>query len=146
MSVQSFLDDFFEQTDENPLNNRERLLPQPGTRLTRPSELVNAMAGFKLRAFGQAGEIDSGILFGHIRTFEHRRGNGTRAMLWLQGLADIHCVQMCSTARATGHSCKPPIKGLTTRQLIAWYRRHGWMVEKNGDMRYVPTGTTQRVN
>jgi hypothetical protein len=145
MSVQSFLDDFLEQTVENPLNNRERLLTQHGTTITRPSDLAYAMAGFTLRPFGGAGQIDSGILFGHIRTFTPGRGDGTRALLWLTGLADKHGVQMCSTARATGDSCKPPVKGLTTRQLLTWYKRHGWIVDKDDNIKYVPMSTT-RVN
>lgn len=145
MSVQSFLDDFLEATVENPLNHRERLLPQPGMTITRPSDVPAAMAGFTLRQFGRVSEIDQGILLGQIRTFTQGTGNGTRALLWLTSLADKHAVMMCSTARATGHSCKPPVKGLSTEELIAWYRRHGWIVYANDDMRYVPTGT-RRVN
>ena len=63
---------------------------------------------------------------------ERGRGQGTAMLKMLNALADKHGVEM------VGHISPFGFDGLKYRQLAAWYKRHGWKVDRYGAMRRMP--------
>lgn len=113
MSVATFITEFDELTQRNPLNHREGVWD-------------NSVA-FEVSIF------DGCIRLSNIRAL--RPGVGTLGLEWLMALADKHDVFVTGTAKPTG-----PNPRLNKTALKAWYRRHGFTVSSRGDVRYTPAG------
>lgn len=104
MSIDSFNQEFLENTWPNPMNNREQVL---GT-----------FAAFSLTVWQEAITIQS------IRSLNRGSGYGSKALDWLCALADEHDVTLNGTVEPIGK--KPRLNVL---QLKQWYARHGFKVK-----------------
>jgi hypothetical protein len=106
-AAEGFMAEFNSQTWPNPFNNRERVF-------------------IRYAAFALAISFDDVIRIECIRSLGDRgQGNGSRALDWLCGIADRHGVKLTGTVQPVGN-VRPR---LNIRQLLKWYRRHGFMVE-----------------
>ncbi len=112
MSVQGFMDEFLGVTQENPVDDRERVLGDA--------------VFFQLRPFPSA------VRLCNIRVASPGCGTGTKGLIWLLSLADKHGVSLVGEAEPTG-ACE-----LDAASLRAWYRRHGFLVSSRGDIEYTP--------
>jgi hypothetical protein len=108
--LKAFMADFAAGTEQNPLAGFERIW--------------NASAGFEVSIFNGA------IRLAAIRSLERSKGHGSRALDWLCELADRHGVAISAKVSPFGDGPK-----LDTKQLRAWYRRRGFNIERNGNMR-----------
>lgn len=67
-----------------------------------------------------------------IQALEPGKGDGSRGLEWFLGLArDTGAIVSGSVQRVGA-------RGLTTAQLRAWYKRHGFHVARNGDLTFKP--------
>lgn len=114
MSITSFIEEFNELTQSNPLNNRESVWEK--------------VVCFEIKVFNNS------IRLGNIRAINLGDGSGTEALLWLVALADKHDAAITGTAEPTGRNPR-----LNKMALKTWYRRHGF--EVSGDnIEYTPAG------
>ena len=69
------------------------------------------------------------VSLARIGAIEKGQGHGSAALDWLCALADRHEVRLAGVAEPFGHrvGTKP---AMTTKELVAWYRRHGFTVTK----------------
>lgn len=67
-----------------------------------------------------------------IQALEPGNGDGSRALDWFLGLAREHGAIVTGNVQRIGKT------GLTVGQLRAWYKRHGFTVARNGDLRFDP--------
>lgn len=65
-----------------------------------------------------------------IQSLEPGKGDGSRALDWFLGLARAHGAIVTGSVQRVGKS------GLTDRELRAWYKRHGFKVARNGDLKF----------
>jgi len=121
-----FMRDFYEQTEDSPYG-RVRFTEAEGA-AERPSVLV------EVKRFGAA------VVLLHILILDKAqqgKGYGSATLRWLCGLADKHGVAIKGKAQrieaAFWQHGYPP-SGLPTAQLKAWYRRHGFIISRSGDM------------
>jgi hypothetical protein len=112
MGVKSFMDEFVEATQANPLDERERV--------------------FQNAAFFQIRPFESTVRLSNIRTVKPGRGAGREGLQWLLSLADKHQISIFGEAEPTGHCA------LDAGALRAWYHRHGFKVSSRGDIEYTP--------
>jgi len=103
-----FMREFWEGTISHPFSGHERLWV----------EGWKPVAAFEVKPFD--GRIDLGC----IRTFERRKGHGTRALKWLCQLADKHVVTIVGEIKPVG--VERPRLGVA--ELRQWYKRHGFEV------------------
>jgi hypothetical protein len=115
MSLESFVQDFERLTEPNPLASVERVYER--------------MVGFEVKPFGGA------IRLSCIRSFDRGKGHAKQALSWFLALADKHGVAITGHVKPIG-STSPR---LTSAQLRAWYKRHGFTVSRSGEMRREPT-------
>ncbi len=113
MDNKAFLSAYLESTEQNPLCSRERLW--------------NRKAGFILHNFGKS------IVF-EMRSLERGKGYGSQALNWLCELAAKYDVTLSGHAAPFGTS-KPM---LNKHQLKQWYKRHGFLVTRCGEIRKIP--------
>jgi hypothetical protein len=116
MSLESFIAEYEELTQVNPLHHRERVWDYEG----------RSAVCFELSVFGGA------IRLANIRSIESRKGFGTLALIWLTTLADKHDVSITGTASPTG------AKLMNKTALKKWYERHGFLVSRRGELHYLP--------
>ena len=114
-ALEYFLRDYQRLTWQNPLHAYERVL--------------GCLAAFSLRALRsqQIVRIES------LRSMTRAQRFGTRALTWLCELADQHSIVLTGTIEPIG-KMRPR---LNVRELTAWYRRHGFTIQKR-DMYRVP--------
>jgi GNAT superfamily N-acetyltransferase len=100
-----FIAEFIATTWANPFNNRERVLFQA--------------AAIALMIYG-----DDHIEIRCIRSLHRNQGFGSMAIDWLCKLADKYGVELTGAIEPCG-DIRPR---LGVRQLVSWYRRHGFTV------------------
>lgn len=115
-NVEAFIEDFAALGYWNPIFDRELVIR-------------NEVA---VKVFPQT---DGAINIESIRAFQPQQGAGTRVMQDLIRLADKHHVVLMGYAKRfpTGTSGT-----LTTAQLKTWYRKFGFIVNREGDMKREP--------
>lgn len=75
---------------------------------------------------------DSSINLALIQTLAPERGFASLTLDWLIELADRHGVTITGVVYRVG------TKGMYKSSLMAWYRRHGFVVRSGGDLTYTP--------
>ncbi len=72
------------------------------------------------------------VLLNYIMTLEKGAGHGTEALRWFVSLARAHQV------RVEGHVQRIGTSGLKQSELRAWYKRHGFRVNRSGELVLTP--------
>ena len=103
--LDEFMDDFISQTEENPMNPRER---------------IYGGCGIQAYKFGR------NIHIGMIRALEPRRGHSERTLRWLISLADRHQVPLEGEVKAM----QVDPRHMDQRSLEAWYARAGFRLNR----------------
>ncbi len=109
---EAFMADFVAQTDPHPLAPFMRIW--------------HGQVNFEVKPF--SGRIQLGC----IQTLFPSQGHATPALQWLQALASQHGVAIRGTVQRLGKG------GLSQRDLRAWYKRHGFSVQRTGTLEYLP--------
>lgn len=74
--------------------------------------------------------FDGAIWLGCIQTIEQQQGDGSVALDWLKALATTHGVMLRGNVKPVGKD------GLDKAALRQWYKRHGFVVRRNGDIEF----------
>jgi hypothetical protein len=116
--AQKMMSEYKDDTWNHPWDNRSRLL--------------NTKTGLDPgEDFAQISMSPSGSDSVHvheIHALEKGRGQGSQALNYLKNLADKHSVTMEGVAKQIGS------RGLKTKDLKSWYKRHGFSVNRSGEM------------
>jgi hypothetical protein len=107
-AVKSALAYLHAKLPQSPLNASELLIMGDGD---------EPIAGIKIWGF------KDGLYLGNIRSFAS--GGGRKALEMIISVADDYHVPVYLSVEPTGK------KSLTKQQLMAWYGRHGFVVDKN---------------
>src|SRR5262245_6059451 len=70
------------------------------------------------------------VRLGFIQALEPGHGDGSRALEWFLSLARDHGAIVTGSVQRKGE------RGLTQRQLRAWYKRHGFHVARDGGLTF----------
>jgi hypothetical protein len=93
-----------------------------------PERVWQSCAAFEIKTFNNAVRLSC------VRSFERQRGKGSAALDWLCSMADAHGVAIEGSIEPVGQT-RPR---LNKTELRRWYKRHGFTVAKNGDIRREP--------
>jgi hypothetical protein len=113
MSVDTFMTELMGSTEPNPIWSTERIYRRRGC--------VRVFPIGRLSQYSHFGGRDM-VSLTFIRSLERGKGYGTETLDWLTTLADRHqvtihlMVEPCGTIRPR----------LSKRELIRWYKRHGF--------------------
>lgn len=106
-NVEAFFEEWMRATEPNPLGARERVIDWKAAADIRP--------------------YDKGtVALDSLRAFEFRKGDGGMALRRIIQLADRHGVRIHIYPKAFGEG------GMTTEQLVDWYKANGWEWQKGG--------------
>jgi hypothetical protein len=108
-NTKGFMDEFYENTQDHPFDNRTRILGKATVELQPHSE---------------------GVHLSDIRSLEPRSGAGTEALKYLTSLADKHSVPIDGIAKAY-HPDKKYIG--SNKRLARWYGDNGFKVDHDYD-------------
>lgn len=109
MNLQAFIEDFVAQTQPNPFNERERCWQW---RTAIWIERMRTQPAIALKGIRTLGDL--------------RKGNGSAGLAWLCQLADKHEVTLYGVVSPFGTRKYK----LNKYELITWYRRHGFIVDR----------------
>lgn len=103
--VNEMLEAYYEKTHDHPFDNSSRLYGHASISLSK--------------------SVDGGnrVHISHIQTLEPGAGHGSEALKFICDLADEYHVDLDLGAKAYGR------KHLSTRELIDWYARYGFVPE-----------------
>lgn len=105
-NIDKFLDQFFDETWENPMNPKQRVYDN--------SCVIHIVP-----------KSGNEIYVSDIRSLRTSQGYGTKALEWLTDLADEHKVTL--TLNAINYGSGP----LDDKMLINWYKKFGF--KRSGD-------------
>lgn len=114
-SLDSFMKDFVEKTVDHPFCRHLRILCGP--------DPDKHGVVFELSAW------DGAIHLSLIQSLVSGIGEGRRGMNFVKDLADKHQVAITGSIKRLGN------EGLTTADLRSWYKRNGFQVAANGDIK-----------
>lgn len=99
-NLAAYRKDLWAQTSGYPFDRRARVLDEDAIIVAHP--------------------FDGRIYLSFIHSVEMGKGQGTKGLKFLIGLADKHGVEIKLEVKPVGKG------GLNKRQLISWYKRHGF--------------------
>ena len=116
--AQKMMSEYKDDTWDHPFDSRSRLLnTQTG---------LDPRSDFAEIEMGKSG--DDEIHVNSIKALTKRRGQGTQALQYLKNLADKHGVTLTGYAKPYGSG------GMNAKDLKDWYKRHGFSINRSGDM------------
>jgi hypothetical protein len=133
-AIKAFFDEFRADTSENFFYDRERVWHSTvGIELCPRWGKVHISA---IRTFPSDDAMG--------QTGTRGQGNASQALDWLCGLADKHQVTLDGFAKPFGGADPGDKKTrFNKRQLMSWYKRHGFIVSSNGDLVREPKGAAK---